>query len=207
MIYLSGAPFKGKHDQIGLMATPDTGNVLPPDTWWAFDNACFNHSGEFDFERWRRVLNLRLAESPNRCLFVVAPDVPFDAEGTVRRFSQYRDQLVAMNLPLAFVTQDGMGSEDVPWRDVAVVFVGGSTLWKTSVESIGIIAEAKRRRLWAHMGRVNGYQRLRDADAMGCDSADGTFLKFGPDTNWQRLIGWLALNNHRPPMRLGQVTP
>jgi hypothetical protein len=27
---------------------------------------------------------------------------------------------------------------------------------------------------------------------MGCDTADGTFLVFGPQKNWPRLRHWLA---------------
>lgn len=41
------------------------------------------------------------------------------------------------------------------------------------------------------MGRVNSLRRLRLAQAMGCDSADGTYLAYGPDRNLPRLLGWL----------------
>jgi hypothetical protein len=41
------------------------------------------------------------------------------------------------------------------------------------------------------MGRVHSLDRLRAAVGIGCDSADGTFLRFGPDTNWPRLKYWL----------------
>lgn len=202
MIYLSGSTFTGKHNQVGLMATPDTGNIMPADTWWAFDNACFAHAGEFDYDRWKRVLGLRMAEAPGRCLFVVAPDIPFDAEGTVRRFAEYRDRLLSLNVPLAFVTQDGMGVEDLPWGDIAAVFVGGSTAWKTGHESQAIVTEAKRRGKWVHMGRVNSLRRWQVAVSMGCDSADGTFLKYAPDINWPRLMEWIDAARLRPVLVL-----
>ena len=208
MIYLSGAIREkfGAYPEIGWMATPDMGNRLPAGPFWAFDNACFAHPGEFDWDRWERALRRRIAEAgADRLLFVVAPDVPFDAEGTVKRFAQYRDRLKALGLPLAFVTQDGMGTEDIPWGDVDAVFVGGSTAWKTGHESAAIVTSARERGKWVHMGRVNSLKRLRVAVSMGCHSADGTFLKYGPDTNLARLLGWLRSIATEPPMRLETV--
>jgi hypothetical protein len=35
-------------------------------------------------------------------------------------------------------------------------------------------------------------RRLRYATSIGCHSADGTFLAFGPDRNLPRLLGWLT---------------
>jgi hypothetical protein len=32
------------------------------------------------------------------------------------------------------------------------------------------------------MGRVNSLKRLRYASAIGCDTADGTYVAFAPDT-------------------------
>jgi len=55
-----------------------------------------------------------------------------------------------------------------------------------------LIAEAKRRGKWAHMGRVNGRSRLLAAVGAGCDSVDGTYLAFGPDTNLPKLLRWLS---------------
>jgi hypothetical protein len=33
---------------------------------------------------------------------------------------------------------------------------------------------------------------------MGCDSADGTFLTFGPDVNLPRLLAWLERADEKP---------
>jgi len=38
---------------------------------------------------------------------------------------------------------------------------------------------------------VNSLRRLRYAEAIGCDSADGTFLTFAPDANFVRLMRWI----------------
>jgi len=43
----------------------------------------------------------------------------------------------------------------------------------------------------ADRSRVNSLRRLRHAAAIGCESADGTFLAYGPDRNLPTLLGWL----------------
>ena len=58
-------------------------------------------------------------------------------------------------------------------------------------QSWPLFAEAKRRGLATHMGRVNSGRRFRLARDVGYDSADGTFLAFGPDANLPRLLSWI----------------
>lgn len=173
------------------MVTPEMGNRLPPHGYFAIDNGCFAHPDTFSMEKYERYVTRLLATDAHRCLFVTAPDVPFDADGTVARFEQYGARTKALGAPVAFITQDGMGVEDVPWSDIDALFVGGSTAWKTGYESGALLNRARERGVWTHMGRVNSYSRYRAAETMGCDSADGTFLAFGPDANWPRLRGWL----------------
>lgn len=50
---------------------------------------------------------------------------------------------------------------------------------------------AKRIGKWVHMGRVNSGKRYRYAEAIGCDSVDGSYLRFGPDTNLPKLLSWV----------------
>lgn len=95
-----------------------------------------------------------------------------------------------------------MGGEDVPWGQLGALFVGGDTRWKTGHESGALVSEAKRRGLWAHVGRVNSERRLQVAASMGCDSADGTFLKYAPDHNWTRLVRWLDRHDRQHPFVL-----
>lgn len=52
------------------------------------------------------------------------------------------------------------------------------------------------------MGRVNSAKRLARAAEMGCDSADGTYLRFAPTANLVRLLGWLERLNNRPVLDL-----
>jgi len=47
---------------------------------------------------------------------------------------------------------------------------------------------------------VNSLERLRAARSIGCDSADGTFLRFGPDVNWPRLSRWLNDLDQQPEL-------
>jgi hypothetical protein len=42
------------------------------------------------------------------------------------------------------------------------------------------------------MGRVNSQKRFSYAQSIGCDSADGTFLAFGPTQNLPRLLSWVG---------------
>lgn len=203
MIYLSGCVRPElSHPMLGFMITPDMGNHVPEDSWWAMDNACFNHPDDFNFDRFERSLKARMAYAGDRLLFVVTPDVPFDADGTIRRFEEYKDRMKKLGAPVAFVTQDGMQLEDLPWNDFDAMFVGGSTVWKTGTESGALIREAKRRGKWVHMGRVNSLRRLYVAESMGCDSVDGTFLAKGPKVNWPRMLHWFEQFKLQPVMAL-----
>lgn len=80
----------------------------------------------------------------------------------------------------------------VPWGEFDVLFIGGSTEWKLGAAVRGLVAEAKARGKGVHMGRVNSLKRFRYAEAIGCDSVDGTFLTFGPEKNLPELLSWVS---------------
>jgi len=121
----------------------------------------------------------------------VAPDVVGDAEATLKRSMPWLAYIRELGFPAALVAQDGLEAMEVPWDDFDVLFIGGSTDWKLSDHAHALTLEAKRRGKWVHMGRVNSQVRLRRAALTGCDSADGTFIAFGPDVNLPRVLGWL----------------
>ena len=178
------------------MLTPDMGNRTPAHGYFAIDCGMYGlvmrgQPEAFSMDRYEAYVTERIEADGDRCLFVVTPDMPFSADGTLAQFERFGARTKATGARTAFVTQDGMNGEDVPWNDVDALFVGGSTEWKTGHESGVLINEAHRRGKWVHMGRVNSYRRFRAAETMGCDSVDGTFLAFGPDANWPRLKGWL----------------
>lgn len=147
---------------------------------WAADNDCFQGLDHVAFSAM-----LDRIKGLHGCLWVTCPDVVGDHTATVAQFYKWSHAIARRGLPIAFVLQDGCTSSEVPWRDIAAVFVGGSTEFKMSDTAAELVTEAKRRGKWAHMGRVNSLQRIRHAAAIGCDSVDGTKYSRFVDT-------WLA---------------
>ena len=160
---------------------------------WCADNGCF--SDRWDEGKWWAFLTDN-ADRTSSCLFAVAPDVVGDAAATLEKSAPWLPQIRALGYPVAFVAQDGLEVLPVPWDDFDALFIGGSTKWKLGHHAREIAAEAKRRGKWVHMGRVNSERRFRYAAAIGCDSADGTYLTFGPDVNLPKLLSWTRLNDH-----------
>lgn len=187
--------------QIGYIDTPAQGNKRPEGVTWCADNGAF--SAKFDERKWWRFLtaNRHAAET---CLFAVAPDVVGDAAATLERSLPWLPRIRALGYPAAFVAQDGQEELSVPWDEFDCLFIGGTTGWKLGPHARALTAEAKRRGKWVHMGRVNSEHRFRYAAAIGCDSADGTYLTFGPDTNLPKLLAWMR-GNDQPPL-FGEVT-
>jgi hypothetical protein len=154
-----------------------------------------------------------------RVAFATAPDVLGDAAATLARagWSGMLGWIRDAGYPAALVAQNGIEHLDVPWGDFDALFLGGSpeclpcgyvrpavddqdrcpgcrrrlTEWKLGRAARGLAAEANARGKWVHMGRVNSRQRFRYAAAIGCRSADGTYLKHGPDQNLPKLLAWV----------------
>lgn len=73
----------------------------------------------------------------------------------------------------------------------------GSTRFKLSESAAELVAEAKRRKLMAHMGRVNSLRRIRTAIDFGCDTIDGgQFSRWG-DVKLARSCQWIAAELER----------
>lgn len=176
---------------IGCMTTPAQGNVLPAGALYACDNGKFG-KGWPGADAWFDWLTRTVDRyGADRCLWAVAPDVPFDAAGTLAESLPWLARIRELGIPAAFAAQDGCDLLGLPWGDFDVLFIAGSTEWKTGPVAEQLAREAKERGKGVHMGRVNSRQRLRTAEWFGCDSADGTYLAFGPDKNLARLAGWL----------------
>jgi hypothetical protein len=186
----SPAVIASMHDgAIGYIDTPAQGNKRPSGVVWCADNGCFGKGYPGDKE-WFGWLQRNAADAPT-CLFAVAPDVVGDAEATLARSLPWLPRIRSLGYLAALVAQDGLESLEIPWSQFDVLFIGGTTGWKLGKHARQIIAEAKRCGKWVHMGRVNSEKRYRYAHALGCDSADGTFLTFGPDKNLPRVRTWL----------------
>jgi hypothetical protein len=176
---------------LGMIATPAAGNSVPTGVDWCADNSCFTpgrYPGDPAYLRW---LTLR-GDRAGRCAFATAPDAPFDASATLVRALPMLEQIRAAGYPAALVAQDGLEDLPVPWGSFDALFLGGTTQWKLGPAAARLAAQARQRGLWVHMGRVNSLRRLRYAHSIGCHSADGTCLAFGPDLHLPRLLGWLA---------------
>jgi len=196
IIYLSGCVVDARHPKLGFLLTPDMGNSIPEDTMVAADNGCFTNPSGYSDVRYME----HLRRFPhNRTIFAAAPDVVGDHDATVERSSPVLRMIRSLGLRAAFVAQDGWDEASTPWDDLDAIFVGGSTGFKFRSGRCAVAA-AKRRGKWAHMGRVNSLERLRAARSIGCDSADGTFLRFGPDVNWPRLSRWLNDLDQQPEL-------
>ena len=177
-----------RDNTLGYIDTPAQGNTRPADVQWCADNGCF--SNRWDETKWWKFLTDN-AHASTTCAFAVAPDVVADAEATWAKSAPWLPRIRALGYPAALVAQDGMENQPVQWESFDVLFIGGSTEWKLGPHARQLAAEAKRRGKRIHMGRVNSEKRYRYAEAIGCDSVDGTFLTFGPDKNLPRLMAWL----------------
>jgi hypothetical protein len=168
------APYRTEN--LGVLCSPRCVYADDIQEWpWAADNDAYS---KWDEGRCRDMLERIRGRAG--CLFVTAPDVVGDWMATDRLYGQWRDELDG--LPVAYVAQDGLEGQHVPWRDITTLFVGGTTEWKLGERAASLIREAKDRGKWVHMGRVNSYQRTRYARWLGCDSIDGTQFSWFRDT-------------------------
>lgn len=154
--------------------------------------------------------------------FVVAPDVVGDAAATLKMSAPFLPVIRAMGHRVALAAQNGLTSGVTPWDDFDVLFLGGVTEcvpcawvrpamerawkvcpkcgrplaeWKTSEAAVMLARAALGRGKEIHMGRVNGPDRLKMAAAMGCSTADGTLLVFGPEANLPRVRSMIGAAN------------
>jgi hypothetical protein len=170
MLYLSGVV----RPDMPAMVTPRMGQRPPEGQSWAADNGRYSAPHNYTDKAYLAWLGRMPAES---CLFATAPDVVGDAAATLALSLPMLAPIRAAGYPVAFVAQDGQESLPVPWDEIDALFIGGTTEWKLGDGAAQLAREAKGRGKWVHMGRVNSLKRMRYAESIGCDSADGTVLK------------------------------
>lgn len=151
---------------VGQLLTPLTRRTLRADRF-GIDNGAFSR-----FDR-RGFLSLLEREWPHRgrCLFVAAPDVVGCADRTSDLFYVWKSQLAGW--PVALVAQDGLRLEDVPWGEIACLFIGGTDNFKNGDGALDLARMARRLGKWVHVGRVNSAQRWARW-RNEADSCDGT---------------------------------
>jgi hypothetical protein len=180
---------------LGLIDTPAQGNDLWPlirdGVPYAMDNGRFGNGwpGSAAWRGWIR----RNLDRYGKPLFVVVPDCPFDALGTLDWWHDHAADVDAIGVPKAFAAQNGSEDGLVPWADLNpgdVLFIAGDTAWKVGPAARALAGEAIDRGLRVHMGRVNSEERIVYADAIGCHTADGGLLRYGPDENLPDVKAW-----------------
>jgi hypothetical protein len=157
------------HCDVGQLLTPLTRFRLQrPELPWAIDNGAFSRFDEKSF----RSLLAREEHHKASCLFVTVPDVVASARRTLEVFARWKSRLACW--PMALAIQDGQEHLEMPWDDIAAVFIGGSDQFKLSDHAGHIIKAAKILGKWAHVGRVNTPGRFDHFEKLGADSIDGT---------------------------------
>lgn len=175
---------------LGFIDTPMQGNTRPDGVTWCADNGCFGKG--FSEDHWWNWL-VNNAHQADTCVFATAPDVVGDAAATLKRAQPWLPRIRQLGYPAAFVAQDGQEDLPTPWNEFDVLFIGGSTEWKLGPHARRLVSQAKKQGKHVHMGRVNSLRRFQYAQAIGCDSVDGTYLTFGPDTNLPKVMHWSQL--------------
>lgn len=184
------------------MCQPINGHDPSGARFWSADTGCFISPHKHEDEAYLEWLSKHIPIS-DRCLFATAPDVrpefhAYPAEETIAKSLPMLPRIRLLGFRAALVAQDGLERCDVPWDAFDALFIGGSTSWKLGTHATALIRQAKDRDKWVHVGRVNSLRRLRHVQWQGADSADGTFLAFGPDINLPRMRRWLAAIERQP---------
>lgn len=207
MIYLTGVTQRRHRETlidagIGLLIQPGSYHPSELAHWpvWAADNGCFAQGDAFNVQAW---LGWLLTLPTNGCLFATAPDVLGNAEATWSRSEPYFATIRSYGFPACLVAQDGFLAHKVDWTAFDVLFLGGSTEWKLSTDAMYAAFAGITHGKPVHMGRVNSLRRLLWAHHIGCYSADGTFLKYGPDVNLPRLKWQLDYLKRNPTLTYG----
>ena len=153
------------------LRTPLTAYRLHGGVPYALDNGCFGGSLP---SAWGRMIEEAKREKP---LWATSPDVVGSARRTLELWPRFARQM--NGIPRALVLQDGIGDFDIPWHEVACVFIGGSDDFKSSPEARQAAVVARMLGKLVHVGRVNTYARAAEwADL--ADSYDGSGISRDP---------------------------
>lgn len=205
---------------LGQIVRPGAGNKLRVGVDAVADNGLFGKGfpGNRGYLKW---LSKRTAVR-----WAVAPDVVADHHATLERSWPMLRPIRDLVGGVALCAQNGAQVDDLPWGYFDCVFLAGipecvecgwipaldalgpdlvachaclgpMREWKEGPVAAAITAEANRRGVWVHMGRVNTLRRLTHAHSIGCDSADGTTMKYGADRNLPQMLRWLDDLNRR----------
>jgi hypothetical protein len=188
------------HPHLGRLTQPRSGNRIADlatcGLIWGADNDAL---AGLDVDAYLTMIDQIAHHDQTYLRFVTAPDAAtmtptgpvVSWEGTLWLWRSWRSALTRRGLPLAIVLQDGATVETIPWGEISAVFLGGSTAWKEGSTAIGLLAEAKRRGKWRHIGRINTQRRERLLWPH-CESFDGGQYSQWPDTHIPPCLRRLA---------------
>lgn len=118
-------------------------------------------------------------------LWVLVPDLVADRDGTLREWDKWSPIVEGYGFKLAFAVQDEMTRKDVP-SNAEVVFIGGTVPWKWKTAPDWCASFPR-----VHIGRVNTYDLILDAQRAGAESVDGTGFFRGDQWQLAGLQRWL----------------
>lgn len=117
------------------------------------DNDAFNN---FSAEKYCIMLD-RLKQI--QICWVTAPDKVANAQETTKMFHYWIDKIHP--LPVAYVLQDGVTQDMIPFDTISAVFLGGSTEFKLSPYAMNLLHYARSMNKLVHVGRVNSVKRIK----------------------------------------------
>ena len=180
-----------QYERGGLILSQHMGNALMnklDGVTWAADNGCFSASEQFTETKWLHFLERYAGKGI--CQFAVLPDIPYNMEATLERSMRYADRVHELGYRVALAIQNGARPAQIPWDSIDAIFIAGDAQFKTSLLAWYACREAKRRGKYVHIARRNSKRALQISHDMGADSCDGTFIRFAPAINFQRLQKW-----------------
>ncbi|MEE1765299.1 hypothetical protein [Streptomyces sp. SP18BB07] len=137
--------------RIGCMTTPAQGARIPDGALFACDNSRFGSDGKGRYwpgaEAWFDWLIRTVHRyGPDRCLWALAPDQPFDAAATLTQSLPWLARIRELGVPAAYAAQDGCEEPGLlPWDAFDILFLAGSTEWKLGPVAERLAREAKAR--------------------------------------------------------------
>lgn len=129
------------------------------------DNDAFNGLNE---PRYLELLRLLTDMNP---VWITAPDKVGNATETNKLFTLWYNSIKQFNI--AYVLQDGITINTIPWDYISCVFLGGTTEFKLSQYAYNLLIEGRQRNKLIHVGRVNSIKRIKYFWDV-CDSFDGS---------------------------------
>ena len=159
---------------------------------YGLDNGCF--SGRLP-DGWKPLL---ADARKNQPLWACSPDVVGSARRTLELWPRFAREM--NGIPRALVLQDGIGDFDIPYGELACVFIGGSDAFKQSAEARHAAIAARMLCKWVHVGRVNTAARAIEWMDLA-DSIDGSGIS--RDLRCEQLASVLsAIRAANPQTRL-----